>query len=177
MRKGSLIAVFAAVATFFMVAQVASAQYPPPKTTLVCAVNQIDIEVGGTTVVAATLQDASGSPLAGYTVNFEVVSGGATLSSSSAVTDDSGTAVVSMTINTSGTVIVNADSESAECQASIDIEGTVAPIAEVQSIVPPTTGDAGLLTDDSEAATFAGLALVFALMTLGLVTLRQVRGA
>jgi len=169
MRKGSLIAAFAAVAAFFMVAQVVSAQYPPPKTTLVCAVNQIDVKVGGTTVVAATLRDISGSSLAGHTVNFKVVSGNATLSSTSATTDDSGTAVVTVHFgSTAGAVSIEATSESSECRA----------YSEVSGIVPPSTGSAGLLGGNgSDSATFAGLGFGAVLMAIGLVTLRKARTA
>ena len=169
MRKGSLIAVFAAVATFFMVAQVASAQYPPPKTTLVCAVNQIDVKIGGSTAVAATLRDTSGKPLCGYLVNFKVMSGDATLSTSSATTDDSGTAVVTVHFgSTSGSVTIRAGSESSECQARTEVSG----------IVPPSTGSAGLLgSNRSGAATFAGLGFVAVIMTPGLLILRKARTA
>ena len=169
MRKGSLIAVLAAVATFFLVAQVASAQYPPPKTTIVCAVNQIDVKINSSTAVAATLRDTSGKALSGYTVNFKVVSGTATLSSSSAVTDDSGTAVVTINFgSTSGAVVVRASSESSECQARTEVDG----------IVPPATGSAGLLGGGSAgSATFAGLGIGLAMMAAGVAVLRRVRTA
>jgi len=165
MRKGSLIAVVAAVATFFLVAQVASAQYPPPKTTIVCAVNQIEVKIGGATAVAATLRDTSGKALSGYTVNFKVVSGDAMLSSSSAVTDGSGTAVVTVHFGpTSGTVIIRASSESSECQARTDVNG----------IVPPATGDAGLMVSGgSDRVLFIGFGVAAVLMALGMVALRK----
>ena len=164
MRKGSLFAVFAALATFFMVAHVASAQYPVPKTNIVCAVNQIDVKVGGSTVVAATLRDTSGSPLAGYTVNFKVISGSATLSNASATTDSSGTAVVTVTIESAGTVVVRASSESSECQAS----------SEVKGIVPPNTGDGGLLGGNGYAAAVVpGLAFAAVLAVGSLVAARR----
>jgi hypothetical protein len=169
MRKGSLIAVFAAVATFFLVAQVASAQYPPPKTTIVCAVNQIDVKINSSTAVAATLRDTSGKALSGYTVNFKVVSGDASLSSSSAVTDDSGTAVVTINFgSTSGSVVVRASSESSECQARTEVSG----------IVPPATGDAGLLgSDGATGAMFAGLGLGVMIMAAGALAIRKARTA
>ena len=142
MRKGSLFAVVAAIASFLLVAQVASAQYPPPKNTIVCAVNQIEAKAESATAVAATLRDSSGKPLAGYTVYFQVVSGSASLSSSSAITDGSGTALVTVRFEGSGVVVIRASSDSAECQASTQVKG----------IVPPNTGDAGLLGSDAAAA-------------------------
>ena len=170
MRKGSLFAAIAAAATFFLVAQVASAQYPPPKTTMVCAVNQINVKVDSSTVVAATLHDTSGQPLPGYVVNFKVVSGDASLSTASATTDSSGTAVVTVYIGSnSGTVVISASSESSECQASTQVKG----------IVPPNTGSAGLLDsgDSGSTATFAGLGIGMALMAAGIFALRKSRTA
>jgi hypothetical protein len=169
MRKGSLIAAVAAVATFFLVAQVASAQYPPPKTTIVCAVNQIEVKIGGATAVAATLRDTSGSPISGATVNFKVVSGDAMLSSSSAVTDGSGTAVITVHFGpTAGTVTIRASSGSSECQARTDVNG----------IVPPATGDAGLLgSGNSDRSAFIGIGIVASLIALGIVALRKPRTA
>jgi hypothetical protein len=169
MRKGSLIAAVAAIATFFLVAQVASAQYPPPKTTIVCAVSQIDVKIGGATAVAATLRDTSGKPISGYTVQFKVVSGDAMLSSSSAVTDGSGTAVVTVHFGpTSGTVVIRASADSSECQARTDVNG----------IVPPATGDAGLMvTGGHDRSAFIGIGIAAGLMALGLVALRKSRTA
>ncbi len=166
MRKGSLFAAIAAAAAFFLVAQVASAQYPPPKTTMVCAVNQIDVKISSSTAVAATLHDTSGQALSGYVVHFEVVSGDASLSSSSATTDSSGTAVVTVHFgSSSGTVVVHASSESAECQASTQVSG----------IVPPNTGSAGLLDSgsSSDAVTFAGLGFGAVLMAAGAFAVRK----
>ncbi len=166
MRKGSLLAAFAAVVTFFLVAQVASAQYPPPKSTMVCAVNQIDVKTGSSTAVAATLHDTTGAVLSGYNVSFSVVSGDAHLSSTGAMTDGSGTAVVTVTFGANaGPVIVHAASDTSECQASTQVLG----------IVPPSTGDAGLLdgSRSSEAATFVGLGLGLVLMAAGAVAIRK----
>lgn len=164
MRKGSLFAVIAAAAAFFLVAQTASAQYPPPKTTLVCAVNQIDVKTSSSTAVAATLRDISGAPLAGHTVNFRVVSGDATLSTTSAVTDGTGTAVVTVLFGASaGTVVIRATSESSECQASTNVAG----------IVPPNTGSAGLAGSGATGATFAGLGLGTLVIAAGAIALRR----
>lgn len=168
MRKGSLIAVFVAAATFFLVAQVASAQYPTPKTTLVCAVNQIDVKTNSSTVVAATLRDISGKALSGETVNFKIASGDATLSSSSAVTDENGTAVVTINFgSTSGAVTVHATAESSECQARTEVKG----------IVPPATGDAGLLSGGSTTVSVLGAGVGIIAMAAGAVALRRARAA
>jgi LPXTG-motif cell wall-anchored protein len=165
MRKGSLFAVLTAAAMFLLVSQVASAQYPTPKTNLVCAVNQIDVKTGSSTAVAATLRDSSGNALSGYVVKFQVTSGDASLSSSSATTDGSGTAVVTVRFGSSaGTVVIKASSESSECQASTQVNG----------IVPPATGSAGLLgTGSSDTTAFAVIGLGVALIAAGVVARKR----
>ncbi len=70
MTKGSVIAALAAAVTFVLVAQTAFAQYPPPQTNLVCAVNQVDLNVSSNVLFAATLRDAGGKAISGQAVSF-----------------------------------------------------------------------------------------------------------
>ena len=135
MTKGSVIAALAAAVAFVFVAQTAFAQYPPPQTNLVCAVSQVDINAGSNVLLAATLRDSSGKVMAGQTVAFSVVSGDAKLSSTAVATDRDGTAVSNVYIGSNpGNVVLSASSGPVACRAT----------AQVNNIVPPSTGDAGL---------------------------------
>lgn len=164
MQKGSLIAVITAAAVLVFGVQVASAQYPDPKSSLVCAVNQVDVQAGGSTTMTATLRDIAGNPLAGNKVNFTVISGEASLASSSATTDRSGVATTVVNVGTSGSaVVVHAASESSQCQASTNVSG----------IVPPSTGDAGLAAATADRTTVVGVAgLGVALLLAGALRFR-----
>jgi hypothetical protein len=133
---------------------------------MVCAVNQIDVKTGSSTAVAATLHDTSGAVLAGYNVTFSVVSGDASLSSTSATTDGSGTAVTTVTFGANdGAVVIHAASDTSECQASTQVMG----------IVPPSTGDAGLLDggSDSLATTAVGIGLGLTIAAAGAFAVRK----
>ena len=162
MTKGSVIAALAAAVTFVLVAQTAFAQYPPPQTNLVCAVNQVDLNVSSNVLFAATLRDAGGKAISGQAVSFSVVSGDASLSSTSVATDADGTAVVNVYIGSNpGDVVLSASSGSVACRAT----------AQVNSIVPPNTGDAGLAAANHGSSTpltalaiGAGLVLSLALV-------------
>jgi hypothetical protein len=166
MTKGSVIAAIAAAVTFFLIAQTASAQYPPPQTNLVCAVSQVDLKAGGNVLLAATLRDASGSALAGQTVVFKVISGDASLSATSVTTDADGTAVVNVYVGSNpGDVVVSATSGSVECRAT----------AQVATIRPPSTGDAGLASGNgSDGSLLTPIAIVAGLLlSLALVARRS----
>ena len=168
MTKGSVIAALAAAVTFVFLAQTASAQYPPPQTNLVCAVSQVDLNVGSNVLLAATLRDASGAAMTGHAVNFSVVSGDAKLSSTSVATDADGTAVVNVYVGSNpGNVVLSASNGSVECRAT----------AQVNTIVPPNTGDAGLAATnhDSNAPLTALVIGIGLTLSLTLVTHRAVK--
>jgi hypothetical protein len=156
MRKGSLMAALVAAAAFLFVANTASAQYPPPKETLVCVVADVQIKEGDTTRLTVTLRDVSGQPLSERTLYFSVVSGSAQLSSSSAITDGSGNAWVTVTPG-SGDAMISARSDSAECRATISTSRTISP---------PATGSGGLTGNNDKSAAVA--ALVLTVLSLGM---------
>ena len=116
-----------------LVAQTAFAQYPPPQTNLVCAVSQVDLNVSSNVLFAATLHDASGAAITGQAVEFSVVSGDAKLSSSSARP----TPMEPPSSTLSAQTLVTSYSAQQRLRR-------VPRPAQVNSIRPPATGDAGL---------------------------------
>lgn len=85
---------------------------------------------GGTSTVTAKVEDTSGNPLPGVTVQFSTTRG--TLSAQSATTDGSGIATVTLTTTSEAVVTAAAGSKSATT--------TVTPATRSGlSIIPPTT--------------------------------------
>jgi hypothetical protein len=148
MTKGRVLAaLMAAIALTFVVHSSTSAQYPPPRGSLICAISKISIQINETTTVSTTLIDIHGGAMSGQTVVFTIVTGGY-VSSTVAVTDDTGTAYVDVTADgTSSQVVVYARFDGLQCQAMAQVLLPPPPpvIVEVLSIItPPKTGDAGL---------------------------------
>jgi hypothetical protein len=151
MTKGRVLAALMAAITLTFVVQTggASAQYPPPKGSLICAVSFISIEIHQTTTVSATLINIKGEAIVGYSVVFQVVGGYA--SSTVGVTDGSGTAYIDITADgSSSQIIVFARFDGLQCQAMAQvIIPPPPPVVIVSVITPPNTGDAGLAIQDA----------------------------
>jgi trimeric autotransporter adhesin len=82
-----------------------------PATLTTSSGTQLNGPAGGTTTVSVKVTDASGTPVAGVTVNYTVASGTAQLSSASATTDVKGIATIQVTLgSTVGTVKITATS-------------------------------------------------------------------
>jgi hypothetical protein len=99
----------------------ASAQYPTPKGALLCTSGVITAQTNSSFQFTATLVDIMGAPVPGNTVNF-IVSGNATLSSTSATTDGNGQA--SVTVNTTGgggQIVVSAAIDQFVCRAVVNV--------------------------------------------------------
>ena len=167
MFKGLALAAVAATFAALFLASTASAQYPPPKGSLVCtttaAIEVKSVEVPEA-VVLATLRDAAGKPVAGETVYFQIVGGSGNLNSSSAQTNSSGVASVGM--HGSNTTVA-ATNDGLECRTVAQVLGS--------RFQPPSTGDAGLAGTAGSISVF-GLALVImAVSGLGIVLLQRRR--
>jgi hypothetical protein len=169
MSKGSLVAAVVAIVSFFAVAQTASAQYPPPKNTLLCTVSTIELKAGESATLTATLTDSSGKPIAGEVVSFKVVSGDASVSPSSATTNAQGKATTTITAGANpGNLSVSATASYAECRVT----------SEVSAIKPPTTGDGGLVDTKSlggknSAVIFIGAGIAIGLVIMSMLALRK----
>ncbi|HEX5141762.1 MAG TPA: Ig-like domain-containing protein [Dehalococcoidia bacterium] len=169
MSKGSLVAAIAAIVSFFVVAQTASAQYPPPKNTLVCTVSTIELKAGESTTLTATLTDSSGKPVAGEVVSFKVIGGDASVSPPSATTNAQGKATTTITAGANpGNLSVSATASYAECRVT----------SEVSAIKPPTTGDGGLIdTKDLDSGNMAiigiGAGIAIGLVVMSMLALRK----
>jgi hypothetical protein len=99
----------------------AAAQYPTPKGALLCTSGVITAQTNSSFQFTATLVDIMGAPVPGNTVNF-IVSGNATLSTTSATTDGNGQA--STTVNTTGgggQIVVSAAIDQFVCRAVINV--------------------------------------------------------
>ena len=99
----------------------AAAQYPTPKGALLCTSGVITAQANSSFQFTATLVDILGAPVPGNTVNF-IVSGNATLSSTSATTDGNGQA--SVTVNTTGgggQIVVSAAIDQFVCRAVVNV--------------------------------------------------------
>ncbi|MBA2306071.1 MAG: PKD domain-containing protein [Acidobacteria bacterium] len=82
---------------------------------------------GGTTEVRARVEDASGTPLRGIPVTFRTNAG--TLSSTTATTDETGVAVVTLTTNRNATVTASAGSQTSDLNIALSARliNTVTP--------------------------------------------------
>jgi hypothetical protein len=99
----------------------AAAQYPTPKGALLCSSGAITAQANSSFQFTATFVDITGAAVQGHTVFFSV-SGGATLSSTSATTDGNGQA--SVTVNTgtaAGQIVVTANADQFVCRAVVNI--------------------------------------------------------
>ena len=94
---------------------------------------------GGTTQIAARVENTSGSPVPGVPVSFTSDNG--TLSASSAVTDESGTATVSLTTARESKVTANVAGKTAEVTVRVNARTGVTiagPSTQVSAGVPAT---------------------------------------
>ena len=90
------------------------------------------------------VNDLAGSPVAGQTVTYAVVSGQATLSATSATTDSSGRASVTATAgSTPGTVLINASAGTQATTFTLTVR-QAGPAITVASFVNGASGNAGL---------------------------------
>src|SRR5918994_1855952 len=114
----------------------AAAQYPTPRGALYCSSGTITAQTNSSFVFTATLVDIVGAPVQGATVNF-IVSGNATLSSNTGVTDGNGQA--SVTVNTTaggGQIVVSAAIDQFVCRAIINVPVEVPNIqCHIQQLV------------------------------------------
>jgi hypothetical protein len=110
--------------------------------------------------VQCVLRSASGQPIANELVYFEIVSGpaGTQLNGTSGITNNQGQVTVPLVVgNTPGTVRILCSDGDVEAFFVTQVLGA--------QIVPPTTGDAGLVSGSSRYAASAGL-LLFAAASL-----------
>lgn len=110
--------------------------------------------------VTCVLRTASGSPVANELIFFEIVSGpaGAQLNGTSGITNAQGQVTVPLfTGNTPGTIRVLCSDGDIEAFYVTQVLGA--------QIVPPATGDAGLMAGSGRYAASAGL-LLFAAVSL-----------
>lgn len=148
----SALAVPAILATVLavLVPGIASAQYPTVVGNVTCSGSSTIPQAASNVTISAKFADATGKPLVGTLVDFKISSqpgNSARLSSSTAVTDQSGMATVSLaTGSTPGLVTV-------QCLAA---GGTgsqfVAEVAGSNSIEPSRTGDGGLVGSQNGAS-------------------------
>ena len=155
MTKGRILAAAAALITALAIVGTASAQYPEPRGSLVCT-TIVNVQISQTTV-SATLRDSTGQAVVGQDIGFWIISGSGSLSSSSASTNGSGTA--SVTLYDGGNTSVGAVYDGLNCSAVTQVLG--------QTFRPPSTGDAGLL-GGSDSGNSPDLALVLSLGVMGL---------
>jgi hypothetical protein len=153
MTTGRILAAAAALISALALVGTASAQYPEPKGSLVCTTT-VNVQISETTV-SATLRDSRGQAVVGQDIGFWIISGDGSLSDSSAETDGSGTA--SVTLYDAANTSVGAVYDGLECSAVTQILG--------QTFRPPSTGDAGLLGQGSDNS---NLVLGFSLGVMGL---------
>ena len=161
MTKGWILAAAAATLTALALVGTASAQYPTPKGSLVCT-TQVNIQISQT-IVSATLRDSAGHAVVGEDVGFWIISGSGSLSSSSAITNGSGTA--SVTLYDAGNTSVGAVYDGLECNAVTQILGT--------TVRPPSTGDGGLVGGSSSDLALGASLAVMGLSGMALVSLRR----
>jgi hypothetical protein len=99
----------------------AAAQYPTPRGALLCTSGVITAQANSSFQFTATLVDINGAPVPGNTVTF-IVSGNATLSTTSATTDGNGQAFT--TVNTlagGGQIVVSAAIDQFVCRAVVNV--------------------------------------------------------
>lgn len=164
MTRGRILAAAAALFVAMAIAGTASAQYPTPRGSIVCT-TVVNVQTNAT-AVSATLRDSTGRAVPGAAVNFWIVGGPGSLSASSALTDASGTATV--TLLNGGNTTIAAGYDGVECRAVTQVQGL--------SFRPPSTGDGGLVGGSSLAtAVFAACLAVMGASGLGLVAVRRRR--
>lgn len=103
---------------------------------------------GGTSTITAKVEDASGNPLPGVTVQFSTTRG--SLSSNTATTNDAGNAIVSLTTSVEATVTATAGSKSgtatvtpaARSGLAVTVPATVTASAPATFTVSTTSGSA-----------------------------------
>jgi len=99
----------------------ASAQYPTPKGALLCQSGAITAQTNSSFQFTATIVDINGAPVPGNTVFF-TVSGGATLSTGSGVTDGNGQAFTTVSTGTAGgQIVVTATNDQFICRAIVNV--------------------------------------------------------
>ena len=173
MTAGRILAAVAAAISIYFVAQTgASAQYPPPKGSLVCQTAESKVIINGNITLVVTLRATDGSLMVNQNINFSIISsnGTASLSQTSGVTDGNGQAFTTIYAGSGvGTISVQATSDSVQCQAQLQIFNPCAtppacvpptPQIEILTIRPPTTGSGGLAAGGSSAGDSALIAVV-----------------
>jgi hypothetical protein len=99
----------------------AAAQYPTPKGALLCSSGVVTAQTNTSFVFTATFVDIMGAPVVGHTIFFSVT-GGATLSNTSATTDGNGQASTTVTIGaTGGLITVAANADQFVCRAVVQV--------------------------------------------------------
>ena len=158
MTKGrvAIATAFAAIAVL-IASQTAFAQYPPPKGHLVC-------EYTGSKIVI-TLSDGGGKAVVGQWAFFEVIAGGASLSTTAVLTDGSGQGFASVS-GGSGRLVVRATADGLECSIIADVLGAVV-------FTPPSTGDAGLAASTGHGSEVYAIAALPLLALAAAVALRR----
>lgn len=94
---------------------------------------------GGTTEVRARVEDESGTPLAGIPVTFRTTAG--TLSSTSALTNESGVATVTLTTNRNATVTASAGAQSSDLDITLGARliSSITPSPAAATVGTPVT--------------------------------------
>jgi hypothetical protein len=99
----------------------AAAQYPTPHGALLCTSGAITAQSNSSFQFTATFVDIQGAPVPGAPVFFNVT-GGATLSTNTAVTDGNGQAFVTVFTGTAGgQITVSANADQFVCRAVVNI--------------------------------------------------------
>jgi hypothetical protein len=123
-----------------------SAQYGPPPGSAVCNTSVTITQPNSVVQITAIITDSSNVPLAGKTVDFQIVSqpGGATLQVNQPVTNSNGQAFATLTTGpNAGSIVVSCTAEEVNVQSQV--------VTEVRSesiFVAPAVGDAGLKDTD-----------------------------
>jgi hypothetical protein len=128
----------------------ASAQYPPPVGSVTASLSDPTPATGASVTCTCEVLDTVGSPVAGETCVFTIVSQpgtDASLSSTTAITNAQGIATVTLfTGSTAGTIIVEAEARSIESQATAATAAATPTAPGTPGAAPPTgagQGDGG----------------------------------
>jgi hypothetical protein len=156
----------------------ASAQYPPPVGSVTTSASDTTPSTGDSVTCTCKVLDTTGSPVAGETCTFSIVSQPGTdarLSSTTAVTNAQGIATVTLiTGSTKGAIVINSKARGVESQVSITAEAAP-PAATTVPATPGAAPPTGAGHGDEGASAVPWIIAIGAAIALGLTSLLVLR--